>query len=240
MPDITIKEIREALAGPLPGLRGQALMAPGYRPLDPKSYEEGSKTCRRAAVLLLLYPLNDQLYTVLTERQRTLSSHPGQVSLPGGSRDGGETVTETAIREAYEEIGVNPETVDVLGRLTHIYIRPSHFCIQIVVGYAANRPQWQPNPDEVGSLLEVPLTRFLDPTLRRTETIHRYGQDWRVPYFAINSHQVWGATAMALGEFATLLSENYPQACQPPFLHRPVYEHPIAEYISQQGVGTRE
>ncbi|RUA16288.1 MAG: CoA pyrophosphatase [Clostridia bacterium] len=240
MPGITIKEIREALAGPLPGLRGQALMAPGYRPLDQKSYEEGSKTCRRAAVLLLLYPLNDQLYTVLTERQRTLSSHPGQVSLPGGSRDGGETVTETAIREAYEEIGVNPETVEILGRLTHIYIRPSHFCIQIVVGYAANPPQWRPNPDEVECLLEVPLSRFFDPNLRRTEIIHRQERDWLVPYFAINDLQVWGATAMALGEFVTLLSENYPQACQPPFWHQPIYEHPIAEFVSPHDLRGRE
>ena len=238
MPHPTITDIQQALKGPLPGLRGQRLMAPGYRPLDPISYEEGSKTCRRAAVLLLLYPLAGHLYIVLTERPHTLSSHPGQISLPGGSRDGGETVTETAIREAYEEIGVAPDSVRVLGRLTHIYIPPSHFCIQIVVGYAPERPLWRPNPDEVATLLEAPLTLFLDPALRRTTLIHRQGRDWQVPYFAINGHQVWGATAMALGEFVTLLSESYPALCRPPFSHPPIYEHPIREFAMRAGFDT--
>jgi len=224
---LSLNDITQALAGPKPGLRGQQTMAPGYRPLDAKSYEDGSKTCRRAAVLLLLYPMDGHLYTVLTERRHDLSTHPSQISLPGGSRDGGETVTETAIREAYEEIGISPDNVTVLGRLTHIYIPPSHFCIQIVIGYAPKQLHWRPNPDEVATVIEAPISVFFDPAVRRSATLHREDQDWRVPYFAINDHKVWGATAMALGEFATLLQETFPDKIQPPFTHPPTYEHAV-------------
>jgi len=231
---LTPNEIKQALAGPLPGLRGQQVMAPGYRPLDPESYEEGSKTCRRAAVLLLLYPRDGYLYTVLTERRHDLPQHPGQISMPGGSRDGDETVTQTAIREAYEEIGVDPDDVDVLGRLTHIYIPPSHFCIQIVVAYTPERPQWRANPQEIEAIIETPITIFMDPAFRHIAAKERYGRVWQVPYFAINHHQVWGATAMALGEFATLLTETYPEKIHPPFSHPPIYECQVREAMADR------
>jgi len=224
---LTPEEIAQALAGPLPGLRGQKTMAPGYRALDPQVYEEGSKTCRRAAVLLLLYPRDDQLYVILTERRHDLPNHPGQISMPGGSRDGNETVAQTAIREAQEEIGIDPEQVQVLGRLTHIYIPPSHFCIQIVVGYTPELPTWQANPAEIESLLETPLCMFLDPAYRKMMEIEQDGKKWRVPYFAINGHKVWGATAMALGEFVTLLQEKFGDSLQIPPQHPPIITHQI-------------
>ncbi len=227
MSHLTLDDIRSALSRPLPGLRGQQSMAPGFRPLDPKSYEEGSKTCRRAAVLLLLYPKDDQLYTLLTQRRHDLPQHPGQIAMPGGSRDGTETVAQTAIREAHEEVGIDPQTVEVVGRLTHIYIPPSHFCIQIVVGVTVERPQWRANPAEIETLLEAPLSIFFDPAFRKTTVVERDGQKWRVPYFAINDHKVWGATAMALGELITLLQETYPQKTSPPFHHPPVLEYHV-------------
>ena len=227
---LTLSDIRHALSLPRPGLRGQQLMAPGYRPLDQKSYDEGSKTCRRAAVLLLLYPRGDQLYTVLTERRHDLADHPGQIAFPGGSRDGSETVAQTALREAQEEVGLDASRVEVLGRLTHIYIPPSHFCIQIVVGYTPEPPTWHPNADEVESLIEVPISRFLDPATRQVTEIERDGNLWTVPFFQLNDHKVWGATAMALGELVTLLREAFPEKTRPPFQHPPIYEHPISEF----------
>ncbi len=226
---LTLEHIRFALSQPRPGLRGQQLMAPGYRPLDPKTYEEGSKTCRRAAVLLLLYPRGNHLYTVLTERRHDLPDHPGQIALPGGSRDGQETVAQTALREAEEEVGVNANKVEVLGRLTHIYIPPSHFCIQIVVGHTIAPPIWRPNPAEVETLVETPISLLLDPATRQIMTVFREGRTWTVPYFAIDNYKVWGATAMALGEFITLLREACPQESQPPLKHPPVLLRPVHE-----------
>ena len=237
---LTSNNIKQALAGPRPGLRGQQIMAPDFRPLDPSSYEIGSKTCRRAAVLLLVYPIDGHLYTVLTERRHDLAAHPGQISMPGGSRDGDETVAQTAIREAHEEIGVDPDAVEALGRLTHIYIPPSHFCIQIVVGYTAERPHWRANPDEIETLIEVPLSLLFDPDFRHIITVERDGKSWPVRYFAINDHKVWGATAMALGEFVTMLEDAFPDKTRPPFSHPPIYECAVRDEAAREGQPDRQ
>jgi hypothetical protein len=138
-------------------------------------------------------------------------------------------VAQTAIREAHEEIGVVPESVEVLGRLTHIYIPPSHFCIQIVVGYTPQPPHWRANPAEIETLIEVPISLLFDPAYRKIATIEREGKTWQVPYFALNEHKVWGATAMALGEFITLLSEKFGYRIQNDYIHPPILEHRVRQ-----------
>lgn len=173
--------------------------------LDPELYERGSRDCRRAAVLFLLYPWQGELYTLLTVRPDDLPNHPGQVAFPGGSRDENETVEETALREAREEVGLDTTTVTLLGRLTHIYIPPSHFCIQIVMAYTPQRPDWRPNPAEIARLLEVPIAHFFDPASWKAETRAIGNEERLVPYFALGEDKVWGATAMALAEFVTMV-----------------------------------
>ncbi len=203
---ITLADVRVAMQRPLPGLRGQARMAPTDR-LDPDLYVRGSRDCRRAAVLLLVYPWQGELYTALTVRPRHLPDHPGQVSLPGGARDEGETVEQTALREAEEEVGIDPSRVETLGRLTHLYIPPSNFCLQAVVGYAPDRPQWRTQPTEVAELLETPLADLLDRSHWAEETWVVGGVTRQVPFFAIGGHKVWGATAIVLAEFVTAVEE---------------------------------
>jgi len=201
------EQIRAALAGPRPGLRAQALMSPKDR-LDPELYRKGSLDCRRAAVLFLLYPHQGELYTLLTVRPETMPSHPGQVAFPGGSRDDEqESVLETALREGQEEVGLDPFQVEPLGRLTHIYIPPSHFCIQIQVGYTPQRPQWQPSPAEVAELLEVPTPHFFDRTNWKSTDVETDGQIRTIPYITIENHKLWGATAMAIAEFVVMVEE---------------------------------
>ncbi|MCO6450919.1 MAG: CoA pyrophosphatase [Caldilineales bacterium] len=203
----TIETVQAALALPLPGLRGQARMIPANR-MDPDLYAKGSVDCRRAAVLFLLYPHRGELHTLLTVRPDHLPDHPGQVAFPGGGQDDErETVEQTALREAQEEVGIRPELVKTLGRLTHLYIPPSHFCIQIVVGYAATRPTWQPNPHEIAGLLEIPLAHFFDPANIAFTTRVIDGQSVRVPYYALDQHVVWGATAMTIAELVTAVEE---------------------------------
>ena len=203
---LDIDLVRTALAGPKPGLRGQARMAPRER-VDPALYERGSQDCRRAAVLLLLYPQHGELHTLLTVRPEHLPDHPGQVAFPGGAKDEDESVEETALREAQEEVGLDPALVEPIGRLTHIYIPPSHFCIQIVVGYTPDRPRWRINPAEVAELLEVPITHFFDYANWGEGIWEVRGEQRQVSYFRLGERKVWGATAMALAEFVTLIEE---------------------------------
>lgn len=204
---VTLADVRVTMQRPLPGPRGQMRMAPVDR-LDPELYARGSRDCRRAAVLMLLYPWQGALYTALIVRPHHLPDHPGQVALPGGMKDEEETVEQTALREAREEVGIEPVTVEVLGRLTHLYIPPSHFCLQVVVGYTPVRPQWRISPQEVAELLEVPLAHFLAHDNWCEESWVVDGITRQVPFFRIGEHRVWGATAIVLAEFVTALEET--------------------------------
>jgi len=195
--------IRRLLQGPKPGVAAQARMAtrprPGWSP-------EGGLTPRQGSVLILLYPHNGQLHLVLTRRTDTVENHKGQISLPGGRREGDELVEQTALREAQEELGVAPHAVEVLGVLTPLYIPPSDFCITPVVGWTGARPDWQPDGVEVAEVLEVPLRLLADPATVRRETWQRDELTMQVPYFLVQGHRVWGATAMVLSEFLAILT----------------------------------
>jgi 8-oxo-dGTP pyrophosphatase MutT (NUDIX family) len=216
-----VARLREALRHPLPGLPVQMGMAPVPRPgteriLDP------DLECRRAGVLALLYPLypveratrpggashvtEEELCLALTRRTDAVDNHRGQISLPGGSLDPGETAQEAALREAWEELGVDPARLELLGALSPLYIPPSGFCIYPTVAYAPRRPAFVPNPAEVAEVLEPSLAHLLDPATRQEETWEIRGQPVRVPFYLVGHHKVWGATAMVLCELLTLIN----------------------------------
>lgn len=198
-----IARVERALAGPLPGLEGQMRMSPMPRP----GWKAGRipADATEAGGLLLLYPKNDRPHLVLTERSRDLPTHKGQVSLPGGMREPGESLMEAALREAEEEVGVARASLRVLGALTPLDIPVSGFVLHPFVAAAGSDPGAYAATGEVERVLEVPLAHLLDPARR--------GQDRRVllqsvrdtRYFEVEGKRVWGATAMILGEFLTLL-----------------------------------
>ncbi|MEO8677949.1 MAG: CoA pyrophosphatase [Vicinamibacterales bacterium] len=202
-----IEELRAALAGPLPGLDAQLRMAPQPRvDWDPASFPEG---VRDGAVLLLLYPHLGAPHLALTVRGAELRQHTGQVSLPGGRVDSGESIEAAALRETAEEIGVRPETVRVLGKLTPLEIPVSGFVLRPVVGIVEARPKFVRAEWEVARIIEVALSTLADPTVLKRETRVRVrgGISTQVdtPYFDIDGEKVWGATAMVLAEFMALV-----------------------------------
>jgi 8-oxo-dGTP pyrophosphatase MutT (NUDIX family) len=154
----------------------------------------------QGGVLFLLYPKSGQLTFSLTRRTENLGNHRGQISLPGGRQEPGETLAETALREAYEELGVHLDTTRLLGRLASLYIPPSDFEIHPFVAYCPSRLNLVPAPAEVAELIEVPLDQLLDPAVYRNEEWIIRGVPVDVPYYALGGHQVWGATAMVLSE----------------------------------------
>jgi 8-oxo-dGTP pyrophosphatase MutT (NUDIX family) len=201
--------LRERLAGTLPGIEAQMRFAPvppragwqaGHYPAD----------ARQAAALLLLYPHESGGAVALTVRASGLSRHAGQISLPGGATDPGETLAQAALREASEEIGVDPAAVRVLGELTPVHVLVSGFTLHPVVGIADRRPDFRPAPGEVEAILEVSLHDLRDASRIRQGTRIREGVAVEYPYFDLLGHQVWGATAMVLGEFICLLADNEP------------------------------
>jgi 8-oxo-dGTP pyrophosphatase MutT (NUDIX family) len=158
-------------------------------------------------VLVLFYPHDGQIAFPLTRRTETVESHKGQISLPGGAREGDESLRATALRETCEELEVCPDTLEVLGRLSPLYIPPSGFLINPFVAVSPARPNFEPDPMEVAELIETPLSLLLDPATVKWEEWTLRGTAVAVPFFHIYGHKVWGATAMVLSELVTMLQE---------------------------------
>lgn len=200
--------IRAALQAPLPGLEAQLRLAPAPRTgWDPRHVPAG---LRHAAGLVLLYPVDEAPHVLLTVRGGSLRHHTGQVSLPGGAVDAGESIEAAAVREAEEEVGIDRRQVEVAGRLTPLHIPVSGFLLHPVVGVAVERPNFRAAEWEVARLLEVRLDELAHPHVVRRETrlLSRGGavQEVDVPFFDLHGEKVWGATAMVLAEFLAIAS----------------------------------
>jgi 8-oxo-dGTP pyrophosphatase MutT (NUDIX family) len=201
-----LEDVRRALSHPLPGIRAQRKMAP--QPRAGRDPDFGIPAdCRESSVLILLYPCAGRLHFVLTRRTEMVQSHKGQISLPGGAREGDESPAQTALRETCEELGVPLNGTEVLGCLSTIYIPRSNYCIYPFIAYRPGLPAFHPDPVEVAEVLEVPLVLLLDPSIRRVEywAAPDFESPRRVPFFDIHGQVVWGATAMILSELVSLL-----------------------------------
>lgn len=163
---------------------------------------------RKGAVLVLLYPRDGEIYTVLMLRNVYSGTHSGQVSFPGGKWEKTDAdLWRTASREAQEEVGVQPESIRLLGQLSQVYIPPSRFLVSPYVAVAENTPTFRPDPVEVARIIETPLSHILKAeTVGDTEVfVQALRKQMAVKYFAIDNETVWGATAMMLSELAEVI-----------------------------------
>lgn len=192
---------------PLPGEEAQYLMAPVQRPRRSDLLPNTSEY-RESAVLLLLTPTENGFNLPLTERFSYKGSHSGQVSFPGGKKDASDPDLEfTALRECHEEIGIHPDTVQILGRLTELYIPVSRFKVTPFVGCLSSSIPFEPNSREVKTILQLGLAELQQGHQIREGNIDlESGLNMNVPYFELEGRKVWGATAMILSEFRTLLN----------------------------------
>lgn len=203
--DDLIARLRRRLSEPLPGRKAQALMEPDAaygRHFGPPSFD-----VRPAAVLVLLYQRDGVWHFALTVRHADLATHAGQISLPGGLIEPGETVQTAAERELWEEVGVKAEELTGLGSLSPVNLFSTHFFVQPWVACAVAQPKFRPNESEVAELLEVPVAELLD-----SRNVGRHARAVRglvneVPHYSIGSRQLWGATAMILSEFLVIYRE---------------------------------
>jgi 8-oxo-dGTP pyrophosphatase MutT (NUDIX family) len=196
---ITLTEVRDALTlTDFDVEAAQRRMAPQSRSLRRSRQKAGEP--RRASVLVLLFPYGEDLAFALVRRsENERDVHSGQIGLPGGAREAGETLIQTAIRETREELGVE-RPIEILGQLTCLYIPPSDFEVRPVVGYVPVRPSWSPDPVEVVEVIECPLGWLLDDEHKIVEDWDYNGQTLRVPWYDVGGHRVWGATAIMLSE----------------------------------------
>jgi 8-oxo-dGTP pyrophosphatase MutT (NUDIX family) len=207
-----IHHLRQRLEQPLPGIEAQMQMISHKlaMPASKISRFHVPENHRKASVLALLYKKEGIWHTALMQRPESPYPHSKQVSFPGGGYE--ETDLDdafTALRETEEEFGIPKDNIELIGKLTHVYIPVSNYLVHPFVGYLQEAPLFIPDETEVAEIVEVPIDQLLDPANRRMKTIETHGgmilPD--VPYFALNNKTVWGATAMMLSEFAAVLGD---------------------------------
>jgi len=159
----------------------------------------------QAAVLILLYLVDNEIYFFLTKRTDELKHHKGQISLPGGTQEGNEKLIDTALRETQEEIGINKTSISIIGTITPLFVPVTGFMIYPFIGYSLNKLDPKPDPVEVATIFSVNISDLLNKENRTTEQRNIRGYDVQVPYFKLNDYQVWGATSMILSEFRDLI-----------------------------------
>ena len=170
----------------------------GDRFPDPELSQESS-------VLLLLFPLNGTWSTIFIDRTH-FGPHAGQVSLPGGKQDPeDDSELDTALREAYEEVGVRSDSIEILGQLSKLFVPNSNFWISPFIAWVDHQPIWKPSPSEVKSIITISLPELFDDSNKKRKELIRKGIQIDAPYYEVNGHMVWGATAMIISELETLI-----------------------------------
>lgn len=164
---------------------------------------------RKAAVMMLFYPKQEQTHLVLIVRNSYPGVHSSQIAFPGGKVEfDDQSLSHTALRETQEEIGVAPTQIKVVRAFTEIYIPPSNFMVYPFLGYSLENLSFRPDPEEVADIIELPLVDFMNEAIVVSQNrATSYSDLIAVPAFKINDHYVWGATAMMLSELKETLKK---------------------------------
>ncbi|MDP6456763.1 MAG: CoA pyrophosphatase [Candidatus Marinimicrobia bacterium] len=201
-----IEQLKEQLHAELPGMEAQIKMAPYPRYVPPQGRSE--EEAIPAAVLVVLFPRHDSWFFILTERSSEVEHHQGQISLPGGAHEGDESLRETALREAEEELGIDVGSVSMLGELTPLFIPVSGFRVHPFVAVTKEEPYLRPDPTEVGSVHFASVDQLVDEDCIQREVRQIRGLQMEVPYFRFDHLKVWGATAAMLSEFREVVQRT--------------------------------
>lgn len=203
-----IQAIAGQLRQPLPGQAAQFRMAHVVR----QQAVEPPPNARQAGVLALFYPHLSDWHLVFIERQphHGHDRHAGQISFPGGKLEETDaSLQETALREAEEEVGVPAQSIEVLGKLTELYIPVSNFQVHPYVGFTTERPDFVPDTEEVSAILEVPFEHLANAATRRKTNLQLAANITLkgVPYFDVEGKILWGATAMMVSELLAVAEQ---------------------------------
>lgn len=202
-----ISQVKDRLQKPLPGLETQLHLAPITR-LNELKKMRSPANARQSAVLAIFYPKNDEIGLFLIKRAVDDTVHSGQISFPGGKYEKTDAnLHETALRETFEEIGILPEDITIIGSLSKMYIPPSNFDVHPFVGYISFCPKLTTNY-EVEKVLSVSLSELTNPNVIQNKSIEgRDGQHYNVPCYFVQDEIIWGATAMMLSELIAIITK---------------------------------
>ncbi len=195
--------LKHIFAQPLPGWNAQQLMSPPFRD---EQLKPSSQPVHNAAIGIIFFVENKELYILFIERSHDGGPHSGQIAFPGGAKDqNDDTLISTALREIHEETGISPNNLELLGPLTPLYIPVSRFMVYPFVFYTSHLPPLQINTFEIKKALFFPVSLFFNESVLSTTTIQLNGNFYTVPCYRIDQTIIWGATSMIWCECLTLL-----------------------------------
>jgi 8-oxo-dGTP pyrophosphatase MutT (NUDIX family) len=200
--------IQKRLERGLPGEKAQNIMrpAPKIERKNEMTYKPSTENFRNSSVLVPLVTWKEELEIMFTLRTAGIK-HGGQISFPGGGREGDETIEETALREALEETGLKPINVEAVGCLTSLYINHSENMVTPVVGFIKEEQEFCANPNEVDEIFTVPISKLVNGEFSKVEDWKLRDLDYSIPLWDVHEVPLWGATAMMLSEFVELYKE---------------------------------
>ncbi|MGP8217745.1 MAG: NUDIX hydrolase [Bacteroidia bacterium] len=207
--------LKDEIGHGLPGWDAQSRMISGRPKMDIDLISK--RNPRQSSVLVWLFPLNEEIYTRLILRTEYKGVHSAQVAFPGGTKEDSDTsLWQTALREAYEEVGILSEKVKYIGKLSPVYIPPSNFWVQPYIGMSENSMPALIQQNEVQKAIDFNVRLLLDPAKKGKKPILRSGSntEMETPYYNIEGYTVWGATAMMLSELEELLRRVYTRVGQ--------------------------
>ncbi len=185
----------------LPATVSHLKMSPVERRLQLLNHDYNVEVAREAAVMMLIYPQNDTAMIALIVRNSYKGVHSSQVAFPGGKVEKDESLLNAALRETYEEIGVDPKDIKIVCSFSNVFIPPSNFNVFPFLGFCTSQPKFIPDPREVAAMALFPLSDILDDnSLTMQNVIASYSTDIVVPAFKLGETVIWGATAMMLQE----------------------------------------
>jgi 8-oxo-dGTP pyrophosphatase MutT (NUDIX family) len=205
---VFINALKSELTADLPGVEAHLRLAPEMRVNDLKT-EITPAHALESAVLILLYPYEGHLHTVVILRNEYDGAHSGQISLPGGKREKSDIdFKHTALREAQEEIGIIPANMEIVGQLSRFYVKPSNFIIYPYIAYTSHRPQFHPDPTEVQRIIEIDIFEEIRYDLINPRTLlFKNNIGITAPGFEVGGEFMWGATAMIFSELIQVLNK---------------------------------
>ena len=170
--------------------------------LRPRNITKGYT--REAAVLMPIFERKHEPYFLLTRRTEEVQTHKGQISFPGGMREGEEDFEKTALRETFEEVGIEESRIETLGRF-HDYIARSGYRVIPFAGFIAEPFATKPHAREVAEILQVPFRAFLYPERLRVKKMKWKGKSETVYFYSYGGHEIWGLTARIIRDFLKIL-----------------------------------
>jgi 8-oxo-dGTP pyrophosphatase MutT (NUDIX family) len=200
--------LKEEIKSGLPGSDIQWKMASSDR-LAKDFPKTPGNDARIAAVLIILYPYVNSVYTVFMQRPEYNGIHSGQISFPGGRKESSDfSIIQTALREAKEETGINPGKISVIGTITPLFIPVSNMLVTPVLSYSYERPVFKYDSEEVLFLIEADIKKLLQRSIIKTKPFEIMGRTLKIKYFDYEGHVIWGATAMMLNELLEIIRRS--------------------------------